>query len=61
MLFWLKTIFCSAQMLDVNLLLDLENTSNILKELCENEETQQKNQLKQKIKIFMKIHLTLIY
>ena len=31
MLFWLKTIFCSAQMLDVNLLLDLENTSDILK------------------------------
>ena len=49
MLFWLKTIFCSAQMLDVNLLLDLENTSDILKKLCENEETQQKNQEPTKI------------
>ena len=49
MLFWLKTIFCSTQMLDVNLLSEIENTSDILKafgkkELCENEETQQKNQ-----------------
>jgi len=49
MLFWLKTIFCSTQILDVNLLLDLENTSDILKKLCENEETQQKNQEPTKI------------
>ena len=43
MLFWLKTIFCSTQMLDVNLLSELENTSDILKELCKNEEIKQKN------------------
>ena len=66
MLFWLKTIFCSAQMLDVYLFLNLENTSDILKAfrkkgICENDEIQQKNQVKQEIKIFMKIYLTLIY
>ena len=66
MLFWLKTIFCSTQMLDVYLFLNLENTSDILKAfrkigICENDEIQQKNQVKQEIKIVMKIYLTLIY
>ena len=49
MLSWLQTIFCSTQILDVNSLLDLENTLDFLKafekkELCENEEIEQKSQ-----------------
>ena len=48
MLFWLRIIFCSIQILDRNLLLDLNNTSGFLKTLeniglCENEGLQQKN------------------
>ena len=49
MLSWLQTIFCSTQILDINSLLDLENTLDFLKafekkELCENEEIEQKSQ-----------------
>ncbi|KKO74216.1 hypothetical protein AAJ76_980004563 [Vairimorpha ceranae] len=49
MLFWLQVVFCSTPILDFNFLVDLENSSNYLKafenkELCENEEMQQKSQ-----------------
>ena len=49
MLFWLQQVFCSTQILDQNLPLDLENLLNYIKAfenkgLCENEEIQRETQ-----------------